>query len=1180
MVAFSRLLLISLFPVYLLGMDKAPVAQEANSTTPTSITSVDQAQSTPNASGEQSQSTPTASLELPRPSFIAIYTSVQAQTARVCSAHAHAMQREAIRQQHTTTTTSDTQVRSDRQSSTTLSDTSSASSSSVGGRQPTTSSRSTSSLIDRYRFFQEQGAQYGLSGMGNQRVLSQARFGANQRTSQQISGSSMSYSGSTHYNVNQREQVSQLAVGQRIQSNQLLRTDQLVNQIQEMHQQKMATIIGSERKPLSPMVPRSTREKLQHDCDQAVAQIDELMKADEITVINKLSHLSNAELRSFIHQIAKVESINERTFRENIPSRQLNAAHGLMAQVLEGLKGRAAELLTQKNRPGAVNFGPAIQAAPPVAHKPRPTTWTSIPPHYLPYASFSASRAKAMWDNTYMIKELVENETPAALLNYIQAINHDKAEVERIYQHHLRAFVQLQQFHDVLCECGADLEHADHFNALIGDVQQAKGKLAHIIQTIESNQPTLQRITSREMADNMRHEGECQERQNNHAFDVIVKKLGKAFVGSVVSAGLSVNYGSGNAVETTVHAGPASSTTTTTSTATDTKLLQAVKDRHEALAAPAQQKQPEVKAEETIPHGQLQLFAQSARELTFFGEKLAASGKQAKAQQLFDCASVFQEKINQRSENEANITVHSDICVRLQPLIQTASSITDNVKQEFLVDTITTTTAGAEIVKALENAGQHRAAQLVSTAIINKLEKIQEHLADSTTTTTTTTTTSAESSRLYTIEQAIEAEKAYLVDMIMRGDGEESMAVAAASSDAQVRILKGAAKGVGDGLVCLADPRNMIHGTKQLIQAGCFVVGQLGRLEAYQEAIAQGDLALAQRFEAQFNTANAEVASVARQWYEAFRQLPAEEQACFITSFGTTLALGKPVAAMQMKIIGAALGGLRTGAAIAMEKAGTQASNLAAKVAEAVGAEERVAVTAEGIGLPAQLATEVNVVEDAAGLSNTSCTKCSSVETEIKTVTAATKPTCSNQPATPTKNPNQVVAKTERYIQTMRLKLEKLDRYLNEKLAATQSPIFEKAKLKHLFGVDKLQKQLASGAMDAGYSGYHHDKGWGLIRKGKVEFLSEPQVCPKTGIVHVEKVAIEGKLIKQPKTFFPPSWTRKQVIDKIVEASQNVVETTIEGPKTIIKGATSEGIVIKFIINEHKTLISAYPFVE
>ena len=177
------------------------------------------------------------------------------------------------------------------------------------------------------------------------------------------------------------------------------------------------------------------------------------------------------------------------------------------------------------------------------------------------------------------------------------------------------------------------------------------------------------------------------------------------------------------------------------------------------------------------------------------------------------------------------------------------------------------------------------------------------------------------------------------------------------------------------------------------------------------------------------------------------------------------------------------------------------------------------------------------------------------------------------------KNPEQVVARQNRLIRGARLKIEKLQDYFRQKISRVANPEFESANLEHLFGADKLVKERAGGAVDAKYSGLHHDKGWKLVKKGKIEFLSEAKVDPKTGAVKVEKYKIERIVYEKPKTFFPAEWSRRKVIDKIIEASQHIVETVKKGITCDeVIGVTEEGMEILLVIRRSdKFLITAYP---
>ncbi len=173
-------------------------------------------------------------------------------------------------------------------------------------------------------------------------------------------------------------------------------------------------------------------------------------------------------------------------------------------------------------------------------------------------------------------------------------------------------------------------------------------------------------------------------------------------------------------------------------------------------------------------------------------------------------------------------------------------------------------------------------------------------------------------------------------------------------------------------------------------------------------------------------------------------------------------------------------------------------------------------------------------------------------------------------------DPRKVVQKIPRYIQTKHLKLVRLGNYLNEYLSKLKNPKFIKAKLNHIFGIDKLEKHRLSGMIEGKYSGYHHDKNWSLVKKGKVKFLTKPEICPKTGLVSVAKLEIEGVIVKN-KTFFPPEWSKRKVIDKIVEASENIKTKFIRGTKIEYTGVTNKGMHILMVIDENKKLITAYP---
>ncbi len=120
----------------------------------------------------------------------------------------------------------------------------------------------------------------------------------------------------------------------------------------------------------------------------------------------------------------------------------------------------------------------------------------------------------------------------------------------------------------------------------------------------------------------------------------------------------------------------------------------------------------------------------------------------------------------------------------------------------------------------------------------------------------------------------------------------------------------------------------------------------------------------------------------------------------------------------------------------------------------------------------------------------------------------------------------------------------------------------------HIFG-----PEIRCGKKTISLSGFHHDL------RGLIE---------KSGIIHFSHI-LEGPYkvyranwyyngIKKCSTFFPKLWNREKVIEKIIEACQNI-ESILPQPNGTFQltGITSEGLKIEMIINELGTMTSAYP---
>ena len=73
---------------------------------------------------------------------------------------------------------------------------------------------------------------------------------------------------------------------------------------------------------------------------------------------------------------------------------------------------------------------------------------------------------------------------------------------------------------------------------------------------------------------------------------------------------------------------------------------------------------------------------------------------------------------------------------------------------------------------------------------------------------------------------------------------------------------------------------------------------------------------------------------------------------------------------------------------------------------------------------------------------------------------------------------------------------------------------------------------------------------------------------------------LNNESIIEDKSFFPSEWTRTKVIDKIIEASVNKFIDIPEGLRRVIFGKTSEGMIIKIVVDEDNKLITAFPVFE
>ena len=127
--------------------------------------------------------------------------------------------------------------------------------------------------------------------------------------------------------------------------------------------------------------------------------------------------------------------------------------------------------------------------------------------------------------------------------------------------------------------------------------------------------------------------------------------------------------------------------------------------------------------------------------------------------------------------------------------------------------------------------------------------------------------------------------------------------------------------------------------------------------------------------------------------------------------------------------------------------------------------------------------------------------------------------------------------------------------------------------LKHIF-IPVLKKEFSKVKLN----GFHHD--W-LSELGKATAIELRNVVRHASGAFRTDVKFAG-IWEEGKTFFPPSWSRGKVIEKIVEACKNPVGPVLfeKGRYTnkyILSGLISEQMLINVVISESGKIITAYP---
>ncbi|MDP3788119.1 MAG: hypothetical protein Q8Q60_02230 [Candidatus Chromulinivorax sp.] len=111
----------------------------------------------------------------------------------------------------------------------------------------------------------------------------------------------------------------------------------------------------------------------------------------------------------------------------------------------------------------------------------------------------------------------------------------------------------------------------------------------------------------------------------------------------------------------------------------------------------------------------------------------------------------------------------------------------------------------------------------------------------------------------------------------------------------------------------------------------------------------------------------------------------------------------------------------------------------------------------------------------------------------------------------------------------------------------------------------------------------HHDANNHLVKSEKITILQAE--TDKFGTIQGYLTAPNENYIPYITTFFNPAWTHNQVIEKIVQAHNNILAieqavTDATGKKIIRKtaiGVAKSGMMISITTNENNKIIDAFP---
>lgn len=129
--------------------------------------------------------------------------------------------------------------------------------------------------------------------------------------------------------------------------------------------------------------------------------------------------------------------------------------------------------------------------------------------------------------------------------------------------------------------------------------------------------------------------------------------------------------------------------------------------------------------------------------------------------------------------------------------------------------------------------------------------------------------------------------------------------------------------------------------------------------------------------------------------------------------------------------------------------------------------------------------------------------------------------------------------------------------------------------LRHIFGVEEVSVVNEQGLITTRYvTGFHHDQGRELELGKKVHLMCKHLY--HTGEMRADVLCNDTSKVNN--SFFSPSLTRMEVLQRIAEAVQATQDKPmLDRERWVLRGKTTEGMVIQTIVDKSGDLVSSYP---